>query len=111
MPIEKIIKKIIDKIDIKELAVETGVSLAVIGAILASSFLVNATAPPYEARIFQREEGKPSVMRMYKLGRDRIYVKDDGRYIPMKVYLKRFPSKIDRKIEETKIERAIHWHK
>jgi len=111
MPIDKIIKKIIEKIDIKELAVETGISLAVVGVILTSSFLVNAMAPPYEARIFQREEGKPSVMRMYKLGRDRIYVKDDGRYIPMKAYLKSFPSKIERTIEETEIERAVHWHK
>ena len=106
-----LIKKIIKKIDIKELAIDTGVSLAVIGAILASSFLVNALAPPYEARIFQREEGKPSVMRMYKIGRDRIYVKDDGRYIPMKVYLKSLSNKIDREIEETEIERAVHWHK
>ena len=111
MPIDKIIKKIIDKIDIKELAIETGISLAVVGVILTSSFLVNAMAPPYEIKIFQREEGKPSVIREYKPGRDRIYVKYNDKYIPMKVYLKSFPSKIERTIEETEIERAVHWHK
>lgn len=64
-----------------------------------------------EAKIFQRENGKPAVIRMYKPGFDGIFVERDKKYIPMKNYLETILDEADRNIEEELIKKAVEWYK
>ena len=64
-------------------------------------------------KVFQREQGKPAVMRLYKVGPDRILVENPerkGEYIPMDRYLSKIQDKAERKIEEAQIEKAVKWY-
>ena len=65
-----------------------------------------------EAKIFQREQNKPTVMRIYKTGLDSILVEDisDGKYIPINSYLDKIPNESDKLIEEGEIKKAVEWY-
>lgn len=75
----------------------------------------SASAPKVdEARIFQRGEGKPAVMRTYKFGSDGLLVQDmkeKGKYIPLSQYLDTIVNQYGMGIEEAEIKRAAEWHK
>jgi len=59
-------------------------------------------------KIFQRGEGKPAVMRIYKYGIDGLLVEDNsGKYIPLNEYLRSIKNKYDRKIEEVTIKKVV----
>lgn len=88
------------------------VSVGIIGTIIAIGFYSRPNVD--EARVFQREEGKPAVIRMYKPGRDGILVEDKenkGKYIQIDEYLGNIPDKSDREIEEATIKKLIDWYK
>ena len=60
-----------------------------------------------KVKIFQRGEGKPAVMRIYKPGIDGFLVEDTpGRYIPLNDYLRSIKNKYDREIEELTIKKV-----
>lgn len=66
-----------------------------------------------EVKIFQREQGKPAVMRTYKSGRDGLLVQDgenEGRYIPLYQYLNTIKDKSDREIENATIRKIAEWY-
>jgi len=63
-----------------------------------------------QSKIFQREEGRPSVMRLYREGQDGIMVESLGLYIPLDQYLETIEDVADRNIEEASIEKIVKWH-
>jgi len=85
------------------------------GAIIALSISPTLPIGLNDAEIFQREEGKPAVMRIYKPGSDCLAVQTrnkDGRekYILLRDYLQTIPNEADRGIEEAEIRKAAHWY-
>ena len=82
-------------------------TVALVGVALYTPPAVNRT------EIFPRDN-KPAVMRMYKNGRDGIYLQspiDKNHYnITLKQHLKKIENKADREIEETEIKRAVGWY-
>ena len=64
--------------------------------------------------IFKRENGKPSVMRMYRTGQDVLLVEDlDNKehYQNLEDYLHNIKNKSERDIERAEILRAAKWYK
>lgn len=102
-----------------EKAKEKGIREKIIGAgimgfgggFLTAMGLSLAVGPNVEkAEIFQRGE-KPSVMRMYKDGRDEIFVENvSGEYIRLDDYLPKIQDKADRQIEEAEIRKTVRWY-
>jgi len=69
-----------------------------------------------EAKIFQREEGKPAVLRLYcsPFHSYELMVqdsKDNRRFIPSSVHLSGIKDRADREVEEAEIKRAAEWYK
>lgn len=83
----------------------------IIGCILGLfvGLLLKVISPAVinEVKIFQRGEGKPAVMRVYKDGVDNLLVEKDGKYIPLIEYLDTIKDKYDRKIEEVTIKKVV----
>lgn len=91
----------------------TGLIYILAGATMVAVGLFSSP-DVHEARVFQREEGKPAVIRMYKPGRDGILVQDEKnkeKYIQIGEYLKNIPDKSDREVEEATIKKLIDWYK
>ena len=66
-----------------------------------------------QIKIYQREQGKPSVMRIYKSGPDGIFVENSekkGEYIFMSNYLDRIKNEADREIERAEIKKVVKWY-
>ena len=76
--------------------------------------IFSVTSPGGKFRTFQREDGKPTVMRMYRgnMERDGIFVQsDNGEYITLREHLARIPSEADREIEDIQIRRLCGLYK
>jgi len=105
----------------------------VLGGAVISTGLHSVSGPTVsETKVFQREEGKPAVMRLYrKYAADgllvenlrseehKTFLKEKGydvnsfqpRYIPLDEYLDRIPDKADRNVEEILVKKAAEWYK
>ncbi|MEK6895167.1 MAG: hypothetical protein AABX48_01470 [Nanoarchaeota archaeon] len=91
---------------------EVGILGLAAGVLLAIPINLLNRPDVNKIKIFQRENA-PAVMRMYKSGKDGIYVENPkikGEYILIDDYLKTIPDKADRRIEEGKIEKAVKWY-
>jgi hypothetical protein len=67
-----------------------------------------------EAKIFQRGEGKPAVMRTYKPGLDGLMVEDlenPGKYKTLRSHLESIPNRAERELENALIKDAAEWYK
>jgi len=65
-----------------------------------------------KVQVFQRED-KPSVMRLYRPGRDWIYVADSNdskNYISLGRYLNRIENKANRATELATIKKTVGWY-
>ncbi len=94
-------------------AVSGGLVGFIMGSALMISLFTVTTPNLLEAKVFQREQGKPAVMRTYKLGRDGLLVQDgknERRYIPLDQYLNTIKDKSDREIEEATIRKIAGWY-
>lgn len=66
-----------------------------------------------EIRIYQREQGKPNAMRLYRTGADGILVedpKDKRKYIALDKYLETIQDEADRNVEKAEIEKIVEWY-
>lgn len=84
----------------------------IIGTLLSVGFGIRPLVN--EARIFQREEGKPAIMRTYKSGSDGLLIQDmenKGRYIPLNIYLQNIQNEADKQIEKATIKKVAEWYK
>ena len=79
-----------------------------VGLLLRSFFEIAVPSPINTARVILREENKPSVIRIYKLGTDQILVENSvktNEYFAFNDYLKTIGNKYDRAIEKATIEK------
>ncbi len=63
-------------------------------------------------RMYERP-GKPTLMRMYRHGMDKIMVQDkakNGEYVTLDNYLSTIPDPADRNIEDAEIRKAVKWY-
>ena len=102
-----------EKINKFDVGIIGGLSGMLGGMLLVVS--LNSSNPPLidHVKTFQRQE-KPAVMRLYKnLGADGILVENSekkGEYILLEPYLLTIKNKLDRKIEEAEIKKAVKWY-
>jgi len=110
-----------DKVDKSTRSVEipkgiAGLSLGFIGGMFFCLGLSYCLLPQIErADTLQRANNKPTVMRMYRLGVDGIYVENDNspirqRYIKLNKYLDGIKDHADRDVEEALIKKAVGWY-
>lgn len=93
-----------------------GAAIGVAGTVLVTTLAM--TPKVDEARVFQREEGKPAVMRTYKHGNDGLLIQGAGggnlfydRYKPLSIYLESINDLDDRRVEEAAIKKVVGWNK
>ncbi|MFA4953224.1 MAG: hypothetical protein WC584_03305 [Candidatus Pacearchaeota archaeon] len=96
---------------------EVGIVSGVVG--ISAGIIMGLAAYTYgrpnvdNGKVFQREQGKPAVMRIYKSGSDGVLVENPekkGEYILMSKYLDGIKNKADRKIEEAEIYKTVRWY-
>ena len=96
---------------------ENKIMYSILGGIvcLVAGITIGTAIPlEQEVRIFQREEGKPAVARIYKTGPDSIAVQDStdkDKYLDYQNYLDTIKDPADREIERAEILKAVEWYK
>ena len=87
----------------------SGLIGALAGILLAEGIFFVQTSEIAEIKLFQREN-KPAIMRLYKAGRDGLYVEQEGIFVPEGAYLAKIPNEADREIERAEIRKAVRWY-
>lgn len=81
----------------------------IFGMIAGGVIAISGPSDAYKLKVFQREN-KPSVIKLYRFGRDAIYVENSerkGEYITLDSYLAGIKDAADKKIEQENIRKAV----
>jgi len=114
----------------------SGLAIFIGGVVLTTSIYQLAVPKAQEVKIFQRENGKPAVMRLYMGNsiidtedsllvesvmseKHKTFLKEKGiyddlappKYIPLGEYLEKIPYGADRHVEEELVKKAAEWYK